>query len=174
MLRNDNKPKEQSVLILPPRPGTPKLFSAALAASGKMGAKGAKDGKLAHLRARLKELAALEAAARQQQVLEQAKSSEDAAGETRSATPKQPAAPETPAPGSPPPASQGRSEGEEGGAAWPEEHSVRVHMSPGPDPGEQILLVEIPKKEEKEEEEEGLVLKLTNFTVFVPRSSHRH
>lgn len=71
MLRNDNKPKEQSVLILPPRPGTPKLFSAALAAAGKMDAKGAKDGKLAHLRARLKELAALEAAARQQQVLEQ-------------------------------------------------------------------------------------------------------
>uniref|UniRef100_A0A8C6B3X6 Cyclic nucleotide-binding domain-containing protein n=1 Tax=Monodon monoceros TaxID=40151 RepID=A0A8C6B3X6_MONMO len=140
MLRNDNKPKEQSVLILPPRPGTPKLFSAALAAAGKMGAEGAKDGKLAHLRARLKELAALEAAARQQQVLEQAKSSEDAAGETGSATPKQPAAPETPAPGSPPPASQGRSEGEEGGAAWPEEHSVRIHMSPGLDPGEQILL----------------------------------
>ncbi|XP_032469094.1 cyclic nucleotide-gated cation channel beta-1, partial [Phocoena sinus] len=154
MLRNDNKPKEQSVLILPPRPGTPKLFSATLAAAGKMGAKGAKDGKLAHLRARLKELAALEAAARQQQVLEQAKSLEGAAGETGSATPKQPAAPETPAPGSPPPASQGRSEGEEGGAAWPEEHSVRIHMSPGPDPREQILLVEIPEKEEKEEEEE--------------------
>ena len=71
MLRNDNKPKEQSVLILPPRAGTPKLFSAALAAAGKMGAKGDKGGKLAHLRARLKELAALEAAARQQQVLEQ-------------------------------------------------------------------------------------------------------
>ncbi|KAB0393156.1 hypothetical protein E2I00_014968, partial [Balaenoptera physalus] len=70
MLRNNNKPKEQSVLILPPRAGTPKLFSAALAAAGKMGAKGAKGGKLAHLRARLKELAALEAAARQQQVLE--------------------------------------------------------------------------------------------------------
>ena len=72
MLRNNNKPKEpKSVLILPPRAGTPKLFSAALAVAGKMGGKGAKGGKLAHLRARLKELAALEAAARQQQLLEQ-------------------------------------------------------------------------------------------------------
>uniref|UniRef100_G3TSJ0 Cyclic nucleotide-binding domain-containing protein n=1 Tax=Loxodonta africana TaxID=9785 RepID=G3TSJ0_LOXAF len=72
MLRNNNKPKEQkSVLILPLRAGTPKLFNAALAAAGKLGAKGAKGGKLAHLRARLKELAALEAAARQQQLLEQ-------------------------------------------------------------------------------------------------------
>lgn len=70
MLRNNNKPKEEkSVLILPPRAGTPKLFNAALAAAGKMGAKG--GGKLAHLRARLKELAAQEAAARQQQLLEQ-------------------------------------------------------------------------------------------------------
>ncbi|XP_051830521.1 cyclic nucleotide-gated cation channel beta-1 [Antechinus flavipes] len=77
MLRNNNKPKEQkSILILPPRAGTPKLFSAALAAAGKMGAKGAaRGGKLAHLRARLKELAALEAAAKQQQEMEQAKSS---------------------------------------------------------------------------------------------------
>lgn len=71
MLKNNNKPKEQkSVLILPPRAGTPKLFNAALAAAGKMG-KGGKGGKLALLRARLKELAALEAAARQQQLLEQ-------------------------------------------------------------------------------------------------------
>lgn len=59
------------MLILPPRAGTPKLFNAALAAAGKMGPRGAKGGKLAHLRARLKELAALEAAARQQQLLEQ-------------------------------------------------------------------------------------------------------
>lgn len=71
MLRNNNKPKEKSVLILPPRAGTPKLFNAALAAAGKMGAKGGRGGRLALLRARLKELAALEAAARQQQLLEQ-------------------------------------------------------------------------------------------------------
>ncbi|KAF5919663.1 hypothetical protein HPG69_000264 [Diceros bicornis minor] len=163
MLRNNNKPKEQkSVLILPPRAGTPKLFNAALAAAGKLGAKGAKGGKLAHLRARLKELAALEAAARQQQLLEQAQRSGDAAGEAGSAAqvqpsapaeaaPEQPAAPERPAARSPPPASPARLEGGGEGAAEPEEHSVRIRMSPGPDPGEQILSVEMP--EEKEETE---------------------
>uniref|UniRef100_A0A2K5D5N4 Cyclic nucleotide-gated cation channel modulatory subunit n=1 Tax=Aotus nancymaae TaxID=37293 RepID=A0A2K5D5N4_AOTNA len=96
MLKNNNRPKEEkSVLILPPRAGTPKLFSAALAVTGKMGGKGAKGGKLAHLRARLKELAALEAAAKQQELLEQAKSSQDAKGEEGSAAPDQPA-PRTP------------------------------------------------------------------------------
>uniref|UniRef100_A0A8D0XR88 Cyclic nucleotide-binding domain-containing protein n=1 Tax=Sus scrofa TaxID=9823 RepID=A0A8D0XR88_PIG len=166
MLRNNNKPKEKSVLILPPRAGTPKLFNAALAAAGKLGgAKGAKGGKLAHLRARLKELAALEAAARQQQQLEQAKSLEDAAGEGGSAAPEQPreegsAAPEQPAPPEPPalrspsPASQGRPEGDKEGAAGPEEHSVRIHVSPGPDPDEQILSVEIPEEKEEEKKEE--------------------
>ncbi|XP_070356527.1 cyclic nucleotide-gated channel beta-1 [Equus asinus] len=184
MLRNNNKPKEQkSVLILPPRAGTPKLFTAALAAAGKLGAKGAKGGKLAHLRARLKELAALEAAARQQQLLEQAKSSGDAAGEAgwaaqvqpaapaeaapdqpsarepaapdqpaapEPAAPDQPAAPEPAAPRSPPPASPARPEGGEEGAAGPEEPSVRIRMSPGPDPGEQSLSVEMPEKKEAE------------------------
>ncbi|KAB0383096.1 hypothetical protein FD755_005013 [Muntiacus reevesi] len=180
MLRNNNKPKEKSVLILPPRAGTPKLFNAALAAAGKMGAKGGKGGKLALLRARLKELAALEAAARQQQLLEQAKSSEEAAlGQTGSAAPEQPPAPETPAPEapvpqppapealapeapapeapaprSPPPASQERPDGDEEAAAWPEEHSVRIHVSPGPDPSEQIPSVEIPEKQEEEEKKE--------------------
>lgn len=71
MLKNNNKPKEKTVLILPLRAGTPKLFNAALAAAGKMGTRGAKGSKLALLRARLKELAAQEAAARQQQLLEQ-------------------------------------------------------------------------------------------------------
>ncbi|KAM9192141.1 cyclic nucleotide-gated channel beta-1 [Dugong dugon] len=167
MLRN-NKPKEQkSVLILPPRAGTPKLFNAALAAAGKLGAKGAKGGKLAHLRARLKELAVLEAAAKQQQLLEQGKSAEDASGEASSASAVQPAAPaeavpEQPAPpepaqldpparSSPPPASPGKPDGGAEGAAEPEEHSVRIRISPGPEPSEQILSVEIP--EEKKEEE---------------------
>ncbi|XFF86870.1 hypothetical protein AB1E18_013089 [Capra hircus] len=174
MLRNNNKPKEKSVLILPPRAGTPKLFNAALAAAGKMGAKGGKGGKLALLRARLKELAALEAAARQQQLLEQAKSSEDAAvGQAGSAAPEQPPAPEpmapeptaaeapapeppapeAPAPLSPPPASQERPEEDEEAALRPEE---RIHVTPGPDPSEQILSVEVPEKqEEKEKKEEG-------------------
>nr|AAC26129.1 cyclic nucleotide-gated channel beta subunit 1e [Bos taurus] len=179
MLRNNNKPKEKSVLILPPRAGTPKLFNAALAAAGKMGAKGGRGGRLALLRARLKELAALEAAARQQQLLEQAKSSEDAAvGEEGSASPEQPPrpeppapeapapeptapeplapeapAPEAPAPSSPPPASQERPEGDKD-AARPEEHPVRIHVTLGPDPSEQILLVEVPEKQEEKEKKE--------------------
>ncbi|KAF6287802.1 cyclic nucleotide gated channel subunit beta 1 [Rhinolophus ferrumequinum] len=151
MLRNNNKPKEKSVLILPPRAGTPKLFNAALAAA-RMGARGAKGGKLAHLRARLKELAALEAAAKQQQLLEQAKSSEEAAGEASSATGDQAAPQEPRAPGSPPPAAPGGPPGDAEGAAVPEGHLVQIRMSPGPDPGEQILSVEIPEEEKKEAE----------------------
>ncbi|MBZ3889963.1 Cyclic nucleotide-gated cation channel beta-1 [Sciurus carolinensis] len=168
MLRNNNRPKEEkSVLILPPRAGTPKLFNAALAAAGKMGGKGAKGGKLAHLRARLKELAALEAAARQQQLLEQAKNAQEATGEAGGAgsaaqdqtsapsaasaplAPGQPAPQEPPAPGSPPPVSPKKPEAGGEGAAGPEEHSLRISMSPGPDPGEQTLSVEMP--EEKKE-----------------------
>ncbi|XP_076427744.1 cyclic nucleotide-gated channel beta-1 [Peromyscus maniculatus bairdii] len=177
MLRNNNKPKEEkSVLILPPRAGTPKLFNAALAAAGKMGARGAKGGKLAHLRARLKELAALEAAARQQQLLEQAKSSQDAGGEEGSGgaadqpasqkppDPKEPAASqeppapqdppgsqEPPAPRSPPPAPGKPEGGTEEEAAAPSEPSVRIRVSPGPDPEEQMMSVEM--LEEKKEAE---------------------
>ncbi|XP_004395888.1 PREDICTED: cyclic nucleotide-gated cation channel beta-1 [Odobenus rosmarus divergens] len=151
MLRDNNKPKEpKSGLILPPRAGTPKLFNAALAAAGKMGSKGAIAGKLAHLRSRLKELAALESASRQQQFLEQAKSSQDAAGEAGPAAPEQPATPEPATPCSPPPASPGKPEEGGEGEARPEEPSVRIRMSPGPGPGEQILSVEIPEEKEAE------------------------
>ncbi|XP_021112161.1 cyclic nucleotide-gated cation channel beta-1 [Heterocephalus glaber] len=151
MLRNNNKPKEQkSVLILPPRAGTPKLFNAALAAAGKMG-KGGKGGKLAHLRARLKELAALEAAARQQQLLEQAKSAQEAAGENapEQSAPQEPQEPSgPPVPSSAPLASAEKPEdgGEE--AAGTEEPSVRIRMSPGPESGEQTLAVERPEEKE--------------------------
>lgn len=84
----------------------------------------------------------------------QAKSSEDAAGEPGSTAPDQPAPPEPPAPepstpASQPPASPG---GAPKGAAGPEEHSVRICISPGPDPGEQTLSVEIPEDEKKEVE----------------------
>ncbi|XP_062032004.1 cyclic nucleotide-gated cation channel beta-1 [Lepus europaeus] len=168
MLKNNNKPKEEkSVLILPPRAGTPKLFNAALAAAGKMG-KAGKGGKLAHLRARLKELAALEAAARQQQLLEQAKSSQDAAGgEAGTAAPDQPTAPSEAAPDPPsapephapqaPPEPAEKPEGGEEEAARPEEPSVQIGTSPGPESGEQILSVEGPEEkgpEEKKDEAE--------------------
>lgn len=79
----------------------------------------------------------------------QAKSLEDAAGEVGSAAPDQPVPQEPPAPGSQPPASPGGAEEE--AAAPQEEHSVRIHVSPGLDPGEQILSVEVP--EEKKEAE---------------------
>ncbi|XP_010615538.3 LOW QUALITY PROTEIN: cyclic nucleotide-gated cation channel beta-1 [Fukomys damarensis] len=119
MLRNNNKPKEEkSVLILPPRAGTPKLFNAALAAAGKMGKRG-KGGKLAHLRARLKELAALEAAARQQQLLEQAKSAQEAAAGS---------APDQPAP--------------------QESQEPLPSPSPAPEPGEQTLSLVRPEEKE--------------------------
>ncbi|XP_015266667.1 PREDICTED: cyclic nucleotide-gated cation channel beta-1 [Gekko japonicus] len=63
MLKNNSKPKEEKgmpkdVLIIPPRAGTPKLFQAALVAAGRMGGKG----RLAHIRWKLKELKALQAA----------------------------------------------------------------------------------------------------------------
>ncbi|CAH7078746.1 unknown_gene_5014 [Phodopus roborovskii] len=179
MLRNNNKPKEpKSVLILPPRAGTPKLFNAALAAAGKMGGRGAKGGKLAHLRARLKELAALEAAARQQQLLEQVTwprahrklGGEEGSGatdqpvdQTAPQEPQEPQKPQEtpksqepsgpPVPSSPPPASAlGKPEdGTEEAAAGPSEPSVRIRVSPDPDPEEQTLSVEILEKKEEAE-----------------------
>ncbi|XP_055001743.1 cyclic nucleotide-gated cation channel beta-1 [Sorex araneus] len=174
MLRqNKSKEEKKSVLILPPRAGTPKLFNAALAAAGKMGGKG--GGKLAHLRARLKELAAQEAAARQQQLQEQqAKGAEGEAGGAAADQPTAPAgaapdqaappapappapAPPAPAPGAsapaPPeapaaPAAPAAPPAEAGGegAAGPSEPAVRIRMSPGPDSGEQTLSVEVPEK----------------------------
>lgn len=62
MLQNNNKPKDEKgapgdPLIIPPKADTPKLFQAALAATGRMGGKGP----LAQLRWRLKELRAMQA-----------------------------------------------------------------------------------------------------------------
>ncbi|XP_012662268.1 cyclic nucleotide-gated cation channel beta-1 [Otolemur garnettii] len=161
MLRSNNKPKEEkSVLILPPRAGTPKLFNAALAATGKMGGRGAKGGQLAHLRARLKELAPWMDCASQVTLSGfQAKKSQEAAGEAGGAAPDQPAPPaapeeplDPPAQRSPPPASPGSPKGGTEESARPEEHSVRIHMSPGPEPDEQILSVEVPQEKKEEAE----------------------
>ncbi|XP_057286459.1 cyclic nucleotide-gated cation channel beta-1 [Pezoporus wallicus] len=62
MLKSNNKPKDAKgvpgdSLIIPPKPDTPKLFQAALAAAGRMGGKGP----LAQLRWRLRELKAMQA-----------------------------------------------------------------------------------------------------------------
>ncbi|NXS25245.1 CNGB1 protein, partial [Mystacornis crossleyi] len=61
MLKSNNKPKEEKggpgdPLIIPPKADTPKLFRAALAATGRMGGKGP----LGRLRWRLKELKAMQ------------------------------------------------------------------------------------------------------------------
>ncbi|NXY85084.1 CNGB1 protein, partial [Alcedo cyanopectus] len=61
MLKNNNKPKEEQgapgdPLIIPPKADTPKLFQAALAATGRLGGKGP----LAQLRWRLKELKSMQ------------------------------------------------------------------------------------------------------------------
>lgn len=61
MLKNNNKPKDEKrvpgdPLIIPPKADTPKLFQAALAATGRMGGKRP----LAQLRWRLKELKAMQ------------------------------------------------------------------------------------------------------------------
>lgn len=63
MLRSNNKPKDEKggpgdPLIIPPKADTPKLFKAALAATGRMGGKGA----LGRLRWRLRELRAMQEA----------------------------------------------------------------------------------------------------------------
>ncbi|NXA08363.1 CNGB1 protein, partial [Sapayoa aenigma] len=62
MLKSSNKPKDEKggpadPLIIPPKADTPKLFKAALAATGRVGGKGP----LARLRWRLKELKAMQA-----------------------------------------------------------------------------------------------------------------
>lgn len=79
----------------------------------------------------------------------QAKSSEDAAGEEGSAAPDKPAPQEPPAPGSQTSAPPGGAKEEAAGPK--EEPLVRIRVSPGLDPGEQILSVEVP--EEKKEAE---------------------
>lgn len=61
MLKSNNKPKDEKgapgdTLIIPPKADTPKLFQAALAATGRMGGKGP----LAQLRWRLRELKAMQ------------------------------------------------------------------------------------------------------------------
>lgn len=92
----------------------------------------------------------------------QAKSSQEAGGEEGSGATDQPAPqeppepkepPEPPAPSSPPPASAKPEGSTEEEAAGPPEPSVRIRVSPGPDPGEQTLSVEMLEEKKKEETE---------------------
>ncbi|XP_054856809.1 cyclic nucleotide-gated cation channel beta-1 [Eublepharis macularius] len=128
MLKNNSKPKEEKgmpkdVLIIPPRVGTPKLFQAALAAAGKMGGKG----RLAHIRWKLKELKALQAASSSPVVPKSPVSHSSLAGSRKS--------------------DDHRSEKV---TVKSPEPSVIVRVSPAPEGDEQILSVENEGKEEND------------------------
>ncbi|XP_062996936.1 cyclic nucleotide-gated cation channel beta-1 [Elgaria multicarinata webbii] len=120
MLKNNSKPRDEKgmlkdVLIIPPRAGTPKLFQAALVAAGRMGGKG----RLAHIRWKLKELKAMQAA---------------------SSTPVLPKSPT---------GSQKSDDGRtEKVISKCSDHSVRICMSPAPKGDEQILSVEALDKDD--------------------------
>ncbi|XP_077687539.1 cyclic nucleotide-gated channel beta-1 [Eretmochelys imbricata] len=131
MLKNNNKPKEEKgmpkdALIIPPRPGTPKLFQAALVAAGKMGGKG----KLAHIRWKLRELKAMQA-------MQEPKS-----------TPvllKLPVRHHS----FKAPCRSGDHTEEEEIVSKSSDNSVFIRLSPAPQSNEQILSVEVSEKEEK-------------------------
>uniref|UniRef100_A0A674HWU0 Cyclic nucleotide gated channel subunit beta 1 n=1 Tax=Terrapene triunguis TaxID=2587831 RepID=A0A674HWU0_9SAUR len=131
MLKNNSKPKEEKgmpkdVLIIPPRPGTPKLFQAALVAAGKMGGKG----KLAHIRWKLRELKAMQAM------------------QESSSTPvllKLPVRHDS----SRASCKSGDHPDEEDIISKSSDNSVFIRMSPAPQSSEQILSVEVSDKEEK-------------------------
>ncbi|TFK00264.1 Cyclic nucleotide-gated cation channel beta-1 [Platysternon megacephalum] len=131
MLKNNSKPKEEKGmpkdgLIIPPRPGTPKLFQAALVAAGKMGGKG----KLAHIRWKLRELKAMQAM------------------QESSSTPvllKLPVRHDS----SRASCKSGDHPAEEDIISKSSDNSVFIRMSPAPQSSEQILSVEVSDKEEK-------------------------
>ncbi|XP_060110349.1 cyclic nucleotide-gated cation channel beta-1 isoform X2 [Heteronotia binoei] len=126
MLKNNSKPKEEKgmpkdVLIIPPRAGTPKLFQAALVAAGRMGGKG----RLAHIRWKLRELKALQAASSSPIVPKSPASHASPAGSRKSDDLRS----EKTAVKSPVP-------------------SVVIRVTPAPKDDEQILSVENEEKEE--------------------------
>uniref|UniRef100_A0ACB8EBC8 Cyclic nucleotide gated channel beta 1 n=1 Tax=Sphaerodactylus townsendi TaxID=933632 RepID=A0ACB8EBC8_9SAUR len=126
MLKNNSKPKEEKgmlkdVLIIPPKAGTPRLFQAALMAAGKMGGKG----RLAHIRWKLKELKALQAAS------------------------SSPIAPKSPASHSSPAGSRKSDDlRSEKAAVMSPVPSVLIRVTPAPGDDQQTLSVENEVKEE--------------------------
>ncbi|XP_027749765.1 cyclic nucleotide-gated cation channel beta-1 [Empidonax traillii] len=130
MLKNNNKPKEErggpgESLIIPPKPETPKLFKAALAATGRTGGKGP----LAQLRWRLKELKAMQAA------------------QGSSFCPKSPVHQRSPV------ASRKEKTRLEEISSESSDHLVTVRVIPTAQEDEEILAAEISEKEDKEEGE---------------------
>ncbi|KAM7010856.1 cyclic nucleotide-gated channel beta-1 [Passerculus sandwichensis] len=137
MLRSNNKPKDEKggpgdALVIPPKAETPKLFRAALAATGRMGGKGP----LGRLRWRLKELQELQAM-------------QEAQGSSVSPTP-----PKSPVHQRSPVASR-RAQTRLGGEISSEspDHSVTIRVISTAREDEEILAAEISEKDEKEEEQ---------------------
>ncbi|KAJ7312085.1 hypothetical protein JRQ81_006423 [Phrynocephalus forsythii] len=116
MLKKNSKPKEDRgiPLIIPPKAGTPKLFQAALLAAGRTRG----QGRLAHLRWKLKELKAMQAADSSPVPLRSLVSSPN---------------------GSPKPDNCRA----EKNISDRSDHSLRVCMSSAPKGGEEILSVEV-------------------------------
>ncbi|XP_041314506.1 cyclic nucleotide-gated cation channel beta-1 [Pyrgilauda ruficollis] len=134
MLRSNNKPKDEKggpgdALVIPPRAETPKLFRAALAASGRMGGKEP----LGRLRWRLKELQAMQ----------------EAQGSSVSPTP-----PKSPVHQRSPVTSH-RAQTRLGGEIFSEssDHSVTIRVISTAKEDEEILAAEISEKDEKKEEQ---------------------
>ncbi|XP_058010723.1 cyclic nucleotide-gated cation channel beta-1 isoform X6 [Ahaetulla prasina] len=122
MLKNNTKPKEEKGLpIIPARAGTPKLLQAALMAAGRMRGKG----RLAHLRWKLKELKAIQAAS------------------STPIVPKSPASHVSLA-GSPKPNDCGT----ETKICKSPNHPFRISMSPARTGDEEVLSVEVLEKED--------------------------
>ncbi|XP_030812210.1 cyclic nucleotide-gated cation channel beta-1 [Camarhynchus parvulus] len=137
MLRSNNKPKDEKggpgdALVIPPKAETPKLFRAALAATGRMGGKGP----LGRLRWRLQELQELQAM-------------QEAQGSSVSPTP-----PKSPVHQRSPVTSRRAQTrlGEEISSESPD-HSVTIRVISTAKEDEEILAAEISEKDEKKEEQ---------------------
>uniref|UniRef100_A0A8D2QH47 Cyclic nucleotide-binding domain-containing protein n=1 Tax=Zonotrichia albicollis TaxID=44394 RepID=A0A8D2QH47_ZONAL len=153
MLRSNNKPKDEKggpgdALVIPPKAETPKLFRAALAATGRMGGKGP----LGRLRWRLKELQELQAMQEMQeaqamQAMQEAQVSTGSA-EIRPTPPKSPVHQRSPV-------ASRRAQTRPGGEISSEspDHSVTIRVISTAREDEEILAAEISEKDEKEEEQ---------------------
>ncbi|XP_038004468.1 cyclic nucleotide-gated cation channel beta-1 [Motacilla alba alba] len=149
MLRSNNKPKDEKggpgdALVIPPKADTPKLFRAALAASGRMGGKGP----LGRLRWRLKELQELQ----ELQAMQEAQAMQEmqeAQGSSVSPTP-----PKSPVHQRSPVASH-RAQTRLGEEIFSEspDHSVTIRVISTAKEDEEILAAEISEKDEKKEEQ---------------------
>uniref|UniRef100_A0A8C9MUK3 Cyclic nucleotide gated channel subunit beta 1 n=1 Tax=Serinus canaria TaxID=9135 RepID=A0A8C9MUK3_SERCA len=145
MLRSNNKPKDEKggprdALVIPPRADTPKLFRAALAATGRKGGKGP----LGRLRWRLRELQELQA-------MQEAQVSTGSHRDPAFVSPTPPKSPVHQR--SPVTSRRARTRlGEEISSESPD-HSVTIRVIPTAKEDEEILAAEISEKDEKKEEQ---------------------